>query len=131
LALLFLHPTNQSRFEFKKAGERTISGVKTWEVRYREKATPSIIRATGDKEAPSTGAFWIDPATGHVLMSLFKSADSSTVYDELTVTYKQDPTTSLWLPVEMKENVVDEDAQMKLEGSATFTKWRIVPRKAS
>jgi hypothetical protein len=130
LALVFLHAANQPRFEFSKGGNRAIEGVKTWEVKYREKVTPSIIRGGGGTEAPSSGSFWIDPATGRVLMSVLKSADSSTIYDELTVTYHDDSATGLCLPAELKESIVDDDAGQRVDATATFTGWRIVSRTA-
>ena len=127
-AILLLHSSNQPRFEFKKAGERTIDGVRTWEVKFREKVTPSIIRASGGRESVSSGSFWIDPATGHVMMSLLKSPDSSTVYVEQTVTYREAPGTGLWLPAEMKERVIDDDAALRVEATAAFSSWRVVTR---
>jgi hypothetical protein len=128
-AVMILHPVNQPRFEFRKGGERNIDGVRTWEIKFKENRKPTIIRASGDKDAVSTGSFWIDPATGNVRVSLLKSPDSSTVYDEQTVTYREDPATGLWLPAELKERVVDDDAGLRLEATATFSNWRVVPRK--
>jgi hypothetical protein len=55
-AVVFLHAANQPRFEFKKGSEKTIDGVKTWEVRYVEKARPTISMA-GQTPAPCTGSF--------------------------------------------------------------------------
>lgn len=130
-ALLFLHPANQSRFEFKKGGQRTIDGVKTWEVKFKEKSAPTIIRASGDKDAPSIGSFWIDPTTGDVLESYLKSADFKEVYDELTVTYAKDPETGLRLPATLVERVIDEIAALRVQATATFTKWHAVARKKS
>ncbi len=128
-AILFLHPSNQPRFEFKKAGERTIDGVRTWEVKFRETRKPTIVRASGDKDSPSTGSFWIDSASGHVLMSVLRSADSSSVYDESTVIYQADAATGVWLPAELKERIVDEDRGLRVEATASFGNWRVVPRR--
>lgn len=131
LALVFLHAANQPRFEFSRGGDdRVIDGVKTWEVKYRETTSPSIVRASGGGDAPSTGSFWIDPATGRVRMSVLKSADSSNVHDELTVTYRPNPAIGLCLPVQLKETIVDNDAEQRVDATATFTKWRILPRTA-
>ncbi len=72
LTCVFLHAVNQPRFIFKKGGERTIKGVKTWEVKFQERATPTIVTTSGGQDAPSSGSFWIDPATGRVLSSFLK-----------------------------------------------------------
>ena len=128
-AQIFLHPSNQPRFEFKKGGQKTIAGVKTMEVKFRETSRPTIIRASGNGDAPSSGSFWIDPATGDVLMSVLKSADSREISDELTVTYERVPELGLCLPATLTERIVDDPAGQRVQTSATFTKWRAVPRK--
>jgi hypothetical protein len=131
LAVLFLHTANQPRFAFKKAGERSFKGVRTWEVRFEETARPTIIGLTnGDLAAPASGAFWIDPATGRVLQSLLKHGDKPTVYDEITVTYGLDAGTGIWLPLQLKDRTAIEDVEEFVEGVATFTKWRAASRAA-
>jgi len=130
LACLFLHAANQPRFTFKKGGERKIEGINTWEVKYQEKATPTIIFSTAGKDAPSTGSFWIDPATGQVLMSVLKNGDSSALYDEMTVKYALDQAIGLWLPTSLVDKTIDIEDEREVEGKGTFKKWRIVPRTA-
>jgi hypothetical protein len=130
LTCVFLHAANQPRFVFKKGGERTIQRVKTWEVKFQEKTSPTIISSTNGKDAPSTGSFWIDPATGHILASLLKNGDSSALYDELTVTYARDQTTGLWLPATLADKTTDAEEGRELEGKGTFANWRVVPRTA-
>ena len=127
-AFVILHASNQPRFEFKKGGEKVVGGVRTWEIRFKEKTKPTMIRASGGKDSISSGSFWIDPETGNVVMSLLKSPDSSDFYDEQTVTYQEAPGTGLWLPSGLKERVVDDEAGLRVEASATFTNWRVVPR---
>jgi hypothetical protein len=128
-AVLFLHPVNQGRFEFKKGGSKTIDGIKTMEVHFKEKTSPSIVRGSGDKDAMSTGTFWIDPATGDVLQSALKSVDKKEVYDDLTVTYAKHAETGLRLPATMIERVMDEEAALRVQGKATYTNWKVVERK--
>jgi hypothetical protein len=130
LTCVFLHAANQPRFVFKKGGERTIRGVRTWEVKFQEKTTPTIVASTTGKDAPSAGSFWIDPATGHILASFLKNGDSSTLYNELTVTYALDRTTGLWLPATLADKTTDAEESRELEGTGTFRNWRVVPRTA-
>jgi hypothetical protein len=127
-AQIFLYEGNQPRFEFKKGGQKTIAGVKAVEVRFKETSTPTIIRASGDKDSVNTGSFWLDPATGDVLMSVLKSADTKDIYDELTVTYARVEALGLWLPATLTERVTDEPAAQRVQATATFTNWRAVPR---
>jgi hypothetical protein len=128
-AQLFLHGSNQPRFEFKKGGQKTIDGVKATEVRFKETSSPTIIRASGGTDSVSSGAFWIDPATGDVLMSVLKSPDSKEIYDELTVRYARVPELGLCLPATLTERVMDEPAGQRVQATATFGNWRAVPRK--
>ena len=128
LPAVFLHAANQPRFAFTKGGGRTIKGVKTVEVKFQEKGSPTILRTSGGQDAPSTGSFWIDPATGAVLGSFLKNGDSSALYDELTTTYGLDKTTSLWLPVSLVERMYDSQDEKEIDGKGTFKGWRFAPR---
>ena len=130
LTFLFLHAANQPRFAFKKGGERTLQGVRTWEVKYQEKTAPTIIAASNGKDAPCTGSFWVDPATGQVYLSLLKNGDSSALYAEMTVTYALDQATGLRLPASLDEKTVDTDESQEGTASGTFKQWRVVPRTA-
>jgi len=127
-AFVILHASNQPRFEFKKGGEKVIGGVRAWEIKFKEKTKPTMIRASGGKDSISSGSFWVDPETGNVVMSLLKSPDSSDFYDEQTVTYREAPGTGLWLPAELRERVVDDEAGFRVEATATYTNWKVVPR---
>jgi hypothetical protein len=128
-ATLFLHPANQPRFEFRKGGQKRIDGVQAMEIRFEEKRKPTIVRASGDLDSPSKGSLWVDPATGNVLMSLLKSADSSTVYDELTVTYRVVAEVGTTLPAEVSERIMDEDAGARVLATTTFSNWHAVAKK--
>jgi hypothetical protein len=128
LSSVFLHATNQPRFTFKKGGGRTIKGVKTVEVQFQEKGSPTILRTSNGQDAPSNGSFWIDPATGAVVSSFLKNGDSSALYDELTITCALDPATNLWLPVSLVERMYDAEDEKEIDGKGTFKNWRFAPR---
>jgi hypothetical protein len=128
-AQLFLHESNQPRFEFKKGGQKTIDGVKAMEIKFKETSSPTIIRASGGTDSVSSGSLWIDPATGDVLMSVLKSPDTKEIYDELTVTYARVPALGLRLPATLTERIIDEPAGQRVQATAAFTNWRAVPRK--
>ena len=80
---------NQPRFRFRRTAERqptTVAepaapdgafrvSVEMWAIQYEERQKPTIIRTTTRKDLPSRGRFWIDPATGHVLMSELVAED--------------------------------------------------------
>ncbi len=126
LGFLFLHASNQRRFTFRKAGERKIDGLNTWEVKYQETATPTILFTTEGANAPSTGSFWIDPATGQILQSSLRNGDSSALYDQMTMSYALDKTTGLRLPATMQHETFDNEESRRVQGKATYSKWRFV-----
>jgi len=66
-ALFFLHPTNQSRFKFKKVGEDRIDSIPVWKVRYEEIRKPTIIKTSAGNDMPVTGTMWVDPLEGRIL----------------------------------------------------------------
>ena len=120
MALFFLHPKNQERFRYTKAGEDTIDGIHVWIVRYKETATPTIVRTTTGGAVPASGTFWIDPTSGRVFRTLLElhagveqaaAANRSGERRELrpaavniAVNYKMDARFGVPLPSEMRES---------------------------
>ena len=131
MALLFVHPSNASRFRFEKAGTDTIDRTPVWKVRYREIQEPTIIRTSEGKSVPVSGMLWIDPTQGRILKTSLEvkgeaelSGGSSTMqesllsktgghgetpdrrvetYSRVTTSYKPDERLGLLLPAEMVE----------------------------
>ena len=120
MALFFLHPKNQERFRYTKAGEETIDGIRLWIVRYKETAVPTVVRTTTGGAVPASGMFWIDPTSGRVFRTLLElhaaveqaaGADRSGELRELrpaavsiAVSYKMDARFGVPLPFEMRES---------------------------
>jgi VWFA-related protein len=67
LALLFLHPDNQHRFDFELKGKASLQGTATVEVAFRERVRPPLVAGGTPDGAPAQGRFWIDPERGAVL----------------------------------------------------------------
>jgi hypothetical protein len=107
LALLYLHPDNQSKSEFDKAGEEAINGRSAWVVRFRERDGGGFIRRNDDRRLPATGRFWIVPTDGRVLKSqlivnnFVRGGRNSRA--EINVTWQWDAPLNLWVPSEMRE----------------------------
>ncbi len=121
LALMFLHPTNRDRFAFRKAGGASIDGVAVWQVDYRERGRPTLVR-NADADLPAEGSYWIDPADGRVLRtSLRLDAGGSSV--EILVSYRQNEKLGdVWVPSEMRETATTPEA--KLECVAQYSNFR-------
>ncbi|MBZ5560190.1 MAG: VWA domain-containing protein [Acidobacteriia bacterium] len=138
LALLFLMPQHLSRFRFTRSTTNTPSLVRSagaprgasfavspdaWVVEYDEVDRPTLIRTTGGLDLPARGRFWIDPATGRVLMSEVITEDP-TVRATIDVRYQSDPTVGLMVPAEMRERYEGRRDGAVIEGNATYGRIR-------
>ncbi len=121
LALRFLDPIRRSRLMFRRQGEATVAGVRTWELAFAEQGSPTIVR-DGNKDLPATGSFWIDPATGRVIRTTMRlKIEGASI--EVTVTYRPDAKAGgTWVPAEMRE--VYLGASRRLECQATYSNIR-------
>jgi hypothetical protein len=139
LALQFLEPANQRRFRFTRTAERqpaTVAGpaapdeafrisVEMWAIQYQERQEPTIIRTTTGKDLRSRGRFWIDPVTGHVLMSELVAEDRA-VRATIDVSYQSEPLLGMLVPIEMRERYEGRRDNALTEGHATYGRFRQV-----
>ena len=102
LALMFLHPRVNERFEFTDEGEETIGGRLLRRAAYREAARPTLIKTTRGRDLALTGHIWIDPFTGIVIKTDLNAADP-VVRCAITVTYRKDDALDFWVPHLMEE----------------------------
>jgi hypothetical protein len=134
--LLFLERDNQFRFKFKQTEDRkptTAADTSTdgafrvstevWVLAYDEKAAHTMIRTDGEKDLPSKGRFWIDPATGHVLMSEL-TAENRHIRATIDVSYQSEPLLGLLVPIEMRERYESKRSGTLVEGRATYGRFR-------
>jgi hypothetical protein len=140
LPLLFLAPNCQSRFRFRRAAENAPANARragpresasgtfrvsteVWVVEYRETQPHTLIRTTGGKDLPARGRFWIEPATGRVLLSELIAEDAS-VRATIDVSYQSEPLLGFLVPIEMREQYVGRRDGTVIDGSATYGKFR-------
>src|SRR5215210_8010080 len=102
LAMMFLHPRVNERFEFVDGGEETIAGRVLRKAIYKEVARPTLIKTTRGRDLALTGFLWIDPLTGTVVKSELNAADP-VVRCQVTVTFRRDEPLDLWVPEKMEE----------------------------
>jgi hypothetical protein len=102
LALMFLHPRVNERFEFTDEGEETVGGRVLRRAAYREAARPTLIKTTRGRDLALTGRIWIDPFTGTVVKTELNAADPA-VRCAISVTYKRDEALDFWVPSVMEE----------------------------
>jgi hypothetical protein len=131
VALAFLEPANQRRFRFFRANDRPPAAVRdrvrlppdAWAVRYEETGADTFIKTTSEKRLPSHGRFWIEPATGQVLVTELIAEDRA-VRATIDVVYRDDPAMDLALPVEMRERYEGRTNRSLIEGVATYGGFR-------
>ena len=131
LALVILDPGNQSRFTFKRSthgdpllGRGTARPPDSvWVVEYREIEKETLIRTTNGRDLPSRGRFWIEPTTGQVAGSEL-IAEDSLIKGTVDVEYQIEPAVGLLVPVEMRERYEIRRDGSRVDGTATYGRFR-------
>ena len=142
LALLFLQSDFQGRFRFRHDRKDTsvftarrdpewndtaVFRVSTemWTVAFEERGGRTVIRDTRGRNLQSRGRFWIDPASGAVLISELR-IETGNVRAQVTVSYQSEPLMGFLVPVEMRESY--ERRGERIEGHAVYGKFRPLSR---
>jgi hypothetical protein len=135
--LLFLERPNQFRFRFKLATDRrpgapsaesASSGAfrvstEVWVIEYDEKVSGTMIKTDNHKDLPSHGRFWIEPASGRVLMSELVVKNRA-LMATLDVSYQSEPLLGMLVPVEMHELYESRRNNSLIEAVATYGRFR-------
>ncbi len=135
-ALQILERSNQPRFKFKRSNDRVPDGVKkepalpgafrtsteVWAIEYEEKQPGTIIRTTDYRDLPSRGRFWIEPDTGHVLISELVARNRA-VHATVDVSYQSEPLLGLLVPIEMRERY-DDHRGARIDAVASYGRFR-------
>lgn len=126
MALDVLKSANVARFTFAKSGEETVEGSGVWVVKFVEQARPTLVRtSTGD--IFSQGKFWIDPQQGRFVRSqIIIGSPTGDLRMEITVSYRNDGTTGMWLPAEMDEiySRPDQPLSDRITCTAIYSNFR-------
>jgi len=125
LAMMFLHPRVNERFEFTDGGEETMAGRVLRKVIYKEVARPTLIKTTRNRDLALTGVMWIDPFTGTVVRTELNAADP-VVRCQVNVTFRRDEALDLWVPERMEEYYKAYSGLDDILATATYTNVRRV-----
>jgi hypothetical protein len=135
--LLFLEAENHFRFKFKRTDDRrprtepehsAANGAfrvatEVWVIAYEEKEAGTMIKTDGHRDLPAKGRFWIEPATGRVLMSELLASNRK-LRATIDVSYQSEPMLDLLLPIEMREWYDNMSTRSHIEAVATYGKFR-------
>ena len=132
LALLILDRAHSPRFHFERSTDRkarlggeprSSAATDVWVIEYDEVRSGTIIRTTNDRDLPAHGRFWIEAASGRVVASELVANDPF-IRGTIDVTYQLEPALDLFVPVEMRERYEVRKDGSKVEGTATYSKFR-------
>jgi len=136
--LLFLEAANHFRFKFKRTDDRrprTEPGrpaaadgafrvsTEVWVIAYEEKEAGTMIRTDNHRDLTAKGRFWIEPATGRVLMSELLASNRK-LRATIDVSYQSEPLLGLLLPIEMREWYDNMSTRSHIEAVATYGRFR-------
>ena len=134
LAVFFLDPRNQARFRFFRTKDRNPAlaaaadtarlPADAWIVRFEERGKQTVFHNTQtNADLPTHGRFWIDPATGRILMTELVAEDRS-LRATIGVTFRSEPLDGMLLPVSMRERYEGRRSKSLIEGAATYDRFR-------
>ena len=118
VAAFFLHPERQKRFSWKRRSE---ARGPEWELEYRERDRPTIIRQSDGQPIFSRGRVWIDAASGAVLRTDLVLQLDTFAY-VLVTRFERVAAMDLVLPVQLAERYTTPEEDVT--GSATYTNYR-------
>jgi hypothetical protein len=139
--LKFLLASNQRRFTFKRTADATSSptamdpeqagafrlSTEVWAIAFQEKKSDTMIRTEARRDFPSRGRFWIEPATGRVLMSELK-LENRHIKAAIDVSYQSEPLLGVLVPIEMRERYEGARLHSVIECRAIYGKFRQINR---
>ena len=120
-ALLILTPEWRGGFAFTLKGHERVGETDATVVEYRETGTPTLVVGRANQNVPSRGRFWLDPADGRILRTIFET-ESSGVVNRIEVRYHYEPKLELLVPGEMIER--RHGGLETVEGRATYSNFR-------
>jgi len=108
-------------FTFKLQGHERLGETDTVVVEYLETASRTLVAGRDNENVPSRGRFWIDPADGRILRTLFETRPGGQ-RNTIEVRFRDEPKLGLLVPGEMIERR-NAGAEI-VEGRATYTNFR-------
>jgi hypothetical protein len=137
-ALKLLEADNQARFRFKRSADVAPTttaatsaptdsmfrvSTEVWVIAYDEVGPRTLIRTGQGKDQPAHGRFWIEPATGRVLVSELTVEDRR-IRVTIDVSFQSEPLLEMLVPVAMRERYESKPSRSVLEGLATYGRFR-------
>ena len=120
-ALDFLHPRHRSRFHFRKSGEESIDGTRTWKIEFeeRERPVPDRHAVWRTRSGPRLRVDRSDPngAVVQTQLNLTVAESRQILRTRITVTFRRDEALGLRVPVELQETHEQSDPASRFGGA--------------
>ncbi|MDP1570951.1 MAG: hypothetical protein Q8L86_13220 [Vicinamibacterales bacterium] len=123
LAILFLLPEHDARFAFEDGGTDRVGRETARVITFEERQYPTLVRTNHGLDQPSSGRFWIDPATGRVLKTEHIT-EGAEIEATIATTYRWDEKLSMMVPARMDEEYRGYFATGRIRGTATYSNYR-------
>jgi hypothetical protein len=119
LPISFLTPSHRTRFTFTLGKVEDEGQI----VDYTETSRPTYVRTTGGLDLPVYGRYWVDSGSGTIHRTEMHAVDIR-VEAHITVTYRLDAGTNLWVPARMEERYRRRNDPWEVTGTATYSRFR-------
>ena len=131
LALLFLRQDYRPRFTFERVSDTSPplgldlpdGAADVWVIEFEETGPTTVVGGGDGRNLPAHGRYWIEPATGRVLVSELAFEDFE-INSLTVVSYDVDETMGHAVPVEMRELLGNRRRGSRIDGTATYTRFR-------
>jgi hypothetical protein len=131
MALLFLEKDVQKTITFElgepgnvKRFAALADPASIWMLAFKETQPGTMVKGDGGRDIPSHGRVWLDSRTGRILRTEQISQDV-TIRAVIDVTYKADAALGdLLLPGEMRESYMIVKTETRIDGRATYGRYR-------
>ena len=113
------------RFSIKRNGSDKISGIETWELKFQEKRSPTLVHGERGESLLSSGSLWIEPGTGRILkteLNVENPFSNPPVKGRIVVTYTTNRALGILVPSAMTEKY--ETAESLVTCIANYSNYR-------
>jgi hypothetical protein len=128
LALVMLHPENQSHFQWERKGSRNFSGHTGVELDGTEVVSPTLVRQLDGDDVTARLRVWIEEKTGRVLRTearyrIVGRRGQPSASSVVNTQYRPEPSLALWVPEEMYERC-EQSYGSPVEARARYSNHR-------
>ena len=130
MALLFFEHANQRGLKFKQGKPGNVqrfaelaAADDIWVLEFAEKGPGTMVKGADNKDLPSEGRVWLDRTNGRILRTELVTQDGQ-LRATIEVFYKATPGLDVLVPGEMRETYIMRQSEVRIDGKATYDKFR-------